>query len=72
MGATATGIIGKDRLIMPGMGNFGLGAIGIIGKGSLMTAVGNFDLSKETLNFVVNRNIKHMHRNDLLYILHAL
>ena len=52
--------------------NFSLGAIGVTGKDSLMTAVGNFDLSKETLNFVVNRNIKHMHRNDLLYILHAL
>ena len=49
-----------------------MGATGIIGKDSLMTAVGNFDLSKETLNLVVNRNIKRMHKNDRLYILHAL
>ena len=36
--------------------NLSLGAIGIIGKDSLiMTAMGNFDLSKETLNFIVNR-----------------
>ena len=35
-----------------------MGAIGIIGKDSLiMTAMGNFDLSKETLNFIVNRTI---------------
>ena len=38
--------------------NLSLGAIGIIGKDSLiMTAMGNFDLSKETLNFIVNRTI---------------
>ena len=38
--------------------NLSLGAIGIIGKDSLiMTAMGNFDLSKETLNFAVNRTI---------------
>ena len=36
--------------------NLSLGAIGIIGKDSLiMTAMVNFDLSKETLNFIVNR-----------------
>ena len=36
--------------------NFSLGAIGIIEKDSLiMTAMGNFDLSKETLNFIKNR-----------------
>ena len=35
-----------------------LGAIGIIGKDSLiMTAMGDFDLSKKTLNFIVNRTI---------------
>ena len=39
--------------------NLGLGAIGIIGKDSLiMIAMGNFYLSKETLNFMVNRTIK--------------
>ena len=49
--------------------NLSLGAIGIIGKDSLiMTAMGNLDLSKETLNFIVNRTINN---NDLLYILHA-
>ena len=38
--------------------NLSLVAIGIIGKGSLiMTAMGNFDLSKETLYFIVNRAI---------------
>ena len=38
--------------------NLSLGAIGMTGKNSLiMTAMGNFDLSKETLNFVVNRTI---------------
>ena len=38
--------------------NLSLGAIGIIGKDSLiMTVMGNFDLSKETLNFIVNRTI---------------
>ena len=38
--------------------NLSLGAIGIIGKDSLiMTELGNFDLSKETLNFIVNRTI---------------
>ena len=38
--------------------NLTLGAIGIIVKDSLiMTAVGNFDLSKETLSFKVNRTI---------------
>ena len=38
--------------------NLSLGAIGMIGKDSLiMTAMGNFDLSKETLNFIVNRTI---------------
>ena len=38
--------------------NLSLGAIGIIGKDSLiMTAMGNFDLSKETLNFKVKRTI---------------
>ena len=38
--------------------NLSLGAIGIIGKDSLiMTAMGNFDLSKETLNIIVNRTI---------------
>ena len=38
--------------------NLNLGAIGIIRKDSLiMTAMGNFDLSKETLNFIVNRTI---------------
>ena len=38
--------------------NLSLGAIGIIGNNSLiMTALGNFDLSKETLNFIVNRTI---------------
>ena len=36
--------------------NLSLGAIGIIGKDSLiMTAMGNFDLFKETLNLIVNR-----------------
>ena len=36
--------------------NFSLGAIGIIGKDSLIvTAMGNFDLSKETLNIINNR-----------------
>ena len=35
-----------------------MGAIGIIGKDSLiMTEMGNFDLSRETLNFIVNRTI---------------
>ena len=38
--------------------NLSLGAIGMIGKDSLiMTALGNFDLSKETLNFIVNRTV---------------
>ena len=38
--------------------NLSLGAIGIIGKDSLiMTAMGNFNLSKETLNFIVSRTI---------------
>ena len=38
--------------------NLSLGAICIIGKDSLiMTVMGNFDLSKETLNFIVNRTI---------------
>ena len=38
--------------------NLSLGAIGIIVKDSLiMTAMRNFDLSKETLNFIVNRTI---------------
>ena len=38
--------------------NLSLGAIGTIGKDNLiMTAMGNFDLSKETLNFIVNRSI---------------
>ena len=38
--------------------NLSLGAIGTIGKDSLiMTAMENFDLSKETLNFIVNRTI---------------
>ena len=35
-----------------------MGAIGIIGRDSLiMTAMGNFDLSKATFNFIVNRTI---------------
>ena len=38
--------------------NLSLGAIGIIGKDSLiMTAMGNFDLSKETCSFIMNRTI---------------
>ena len=38
--------------------NLSLGAIGIIGKDSLiMTAMGNFNLSEETLNFIVSRTI---------------
>ena len=38
--------------------NLSLGAIGIIEKDSLiMTAMENFHLSKETLNFIVNRTI---------------
>ena len=38
--------------------NLSLGAIGTIGKDSLiMTALKVFDLSKETLNFIVNRTI---------------
>ena len=38
--------------------NLSLGAVGIIGKDSLiMTAMGNFNLSKETLNFIVSRTI---------------
>ena len=38
--------------------NLSLGAIGTIGKDNLiMTVMGNFDLSKETLNFIVNRSI---------------
>ena len=38
--------------------NLSLGAIGIILKDSLITtAMGNFDLSKETSNFIVNRTI---------------
>ena len=52
--------------------NLSLGAIGTIRKDSLiMTAMENFDLSKETLNFIVNRKSKQMHKNDLLHILHA-
>ena len=48
-----------------------MGAIGIIGKDSLiMTAMGNFDLSKETLNFIEQNN-KRMDKNDLLDILHV-
>ena len=36
-----------------------MGAIGTIGKDSkIMTAIENFNLSKETLNFIVNRTIK--------------
>ena len=51
--------------------NLSLGAIGIIGKDSLiMTAMGNFDLSKETLNFIEQNN-KRMDKNDLLDILHV-
>ena len=35
-----------------------MGATSIIGKDSLiMTVMGNFDLSKEILNFIVNRTI---------------
>ena len=38
--------------------NLNLGAIGMIGKDSLiMTAMGNFDLPKETLNFIVSRTV---------------
>ena len=38
--------------------NLSMGATDIIGKDSLiMTVMGNFDLSKETLNFIVNRTI---------------
>ena len=38
--------------------NLSLSATGMTGKDSLiMTAMGNFDLSKETLNFIVNRTI---------------
>ena len=49
-----------------------MGAIGITRKDSLiMTAMGNFDFSKETLNFIVSRTIKRMHKDDPLYILHA-
>ena len=37
---------------------FSLSTVDIIGKDILiMTALGNFDLSKETLNFIVNRTI---------------
>ena len=35
-----------------------------------MTAMGNFDLSKETLNFIEQNN-KRMDKNDLLDILHV-
>ena len=49
--------------------NLSLGAIGIIGKDSLiMTAMGNFDLSKETLNFIVNRTAIHVCIRTTYYI----
>ena len=40
--------------------------MGMIGNGSLiMTAMKNFDLSKETLNFIVNRTINiHMSNKE--------
>ena len=46
--------------------NLSLVAIGMVGNGSLiMTAMKNFDLSKETLNFIVNRTINiHMSNKE--------
>ena len=53
--------------------NLSLGATGTIGKDSLiMTAMETFDLSKETLNFIVNRTKKPMHKNELLYYIFCM